>query len=98
MLFLQGDESDLIGGLAALASATLAAAGSYWYFADRVRRAYRLFEQGLLVNIFIGQVVLFFKSQTVALIWLAITLLLLINLELLASERAVKPTLKKPAA
>jgi hypothetical protein len=95
--FLQGDESDLIGGLAALASAVLAAAGSYWYFADRVRRAYRLFEQSLLVNIFIGQVVLFFKSQAVALIWLAVTLLLLINLELLGSERAVKPALKKTA-
>jgi hypothetical protein len=94
--FFQGDESDLIGGLSALASAVLMARGAFRYFGDRVRRAYRLFEQGLLVNVFIGQIVLFFKSQTVALIWLAITLLLLINLELLAAEKPIKHTsLKK---
>jgi hypothetical protein len=93
--FLQGDESDLIGGLSALASAILAAAGAYKYFANKVKRAYKYFEQGLLVNIFLGQIVLFFKSQTIALVWLAITLLLLINLELLATEKVLKPTASK---
>jgi hypothetical protein len=40
------------------------------------------------VNIFIGQVVLFFKSEGVAIFWLAATLFLLINLELLAAEKS----------
>lgn len=84
--FLQGDESDLLGGVSALISALLAAAGVYKYTRGRSRKAYKYFEQGLLVNIFIGQVVLFFKSQGVALVWLAVTLLLLINLELLSAE------------
>lgn len=88
---LQGDESDIIGGISASLSAVLAGTGAFWYFRNRLRRAYRSFEQGLLVNIFIGQVVLFFKSQEVALIWLAVTLLLLVNLELLAREKAMKP-------
>lgn len=92
--FLEGDESDLIGGISALASAVLVAEGAVRYFNDRVKRAYKLFEQSLLVNIFIGQVVLFFKSQAVALMWLAITLFLLVNLELLAHEKSLKP---KPA-
>ncbi len=93
--FLQGDESDLIGGLSALLSAGLTGMGAYLYFGGHLRRAYKLFEQGLLVNIYIGQIVLFFKSQEIALAWLAVTLLLLINLELLASERAIKPTPSK---
>jgi hypothetical protein len=93
--FLQGDESDLIGGVSALVSAALTAAGAYLYFSDRLRRAYRYFEQGLLFNIFIGQVVLFFKSEGVAIFWLAVTLFLLINLELLATEKAIKPTALK---
>ena len=85
---LQGDESDIAGGISALASAILVMVAAYKYFNGHVRRAYRYFEQGLLVNIFIGQVVLFFKSQTVALISLAVTLFLLINLELLAAEKS----------
>jgi hypothetical protein len=88
---LQGDESDIAGGVSALASAILVMVAANKYFNGHVRRAYRYFEQGLLVNIFIGQVVLFFKSQTIALISLAVTLFLLINLELLAAE---KPTHK----
>lgn len=93
---LQGDESDVAGALAALISAILSVAAALRYFGGRVRRAYKLFEQSLLVNIFIGQVILFFKSQAVALTWLAITLLLLINLELLSAEKT--PRYKKPAA
>jgi len=86
--FLQGDESDLLGGLSALISASLAAAGAYKYTSGRPHKAYKYFEQGLLVNIFIGQIVLFFKSEGVALIWLAVTLFLLINLELLSADKA----------
>jgi len=86
---LQGDESDIIGGASALISASLAAYAAYRYFSGHIRRAYKYFEQSLLVNIFIGQVVLFFKSQAIALAWLAVTLFLLLNLELLAAE---KPT------
>jgi hypothetical protein len=84
--FLKGDESDIIGGGSALVSAVLVATAAYKYLAGHARRAYKLFEQGLLVNIFIGQVVLFFKSQNIALAWLAVTLFLLFNLELLAAE------------
>jgi hypothetical protein len=85
---LQGDESDIIGGISALISAVLAAVATDQYLRGNISKAYRLFEQSLLVNIFIGQVVLFFKSQVIALIWLAITLFLLLNLELLASDKA----------
>lgn len=85
---LQGDESDVAGAIAALISALLSLIAAFRYFAGHFHRAYRLFEQSLLVNIFMGQVILFFKSQAVALIWLAFTLLLLINLELLSAERA----------
>lgn len=87
--FLQGDESDLIGGASALAAAAFTAAGASRYVNGKTRRAYKYFEQGLLVNIFIGQVVLFFKSQGVALAWLAVTLFLLINLELLSNDNKV---------
>ena len=85
--FLEGDESDLIGAGSAFISAVLTGAAAYRYVNGKVKRAYKYFEQSLLVNIFIGQVVLFFKSQAIALVWLAITLLLLINLELLSAER-----------
>lgn len=87
---LQGDESDLLGGLSALIAAALSAAGAHHYINGRRRKAYKYFEQGLLVNIFIGQVVLFFKSQGIALVWLAVTLLLLINLELLSAEKSAR--------
>jgi hypothetical protein len=94
--FLQGDESDIIGGLSAFVSAVLVGAAIYMYRHKKARRAYKLFEQGLLVNIFIGQIVLFFKSQGVALIWLGATLFLLINLEILSRERAVRAVRHKP--
>jgi hypothetical protein len=90
---LRGDETDFIGGLSALISAVLAGAATYKYRQGRASRAFRLFEQSLLVNIFIGQVVLFFKSEGVAIFWLAVTLFLLVNLELLSGERkTLKPT------
>lgn len=84
---LKGDKSDIAGGASALVSAILVVVATYKYTKGRTRRAYRLFEQGLLVNIFVGQVVLFFKSQDIALVWLGLTLLLLVNLELLAAEK-----------
>ncbi len=86
--FLKGDESDAVGGLSALAAALCAAFATYKYRAGNHARAYKYFELGLLVNIFIGQVVLFFKSQEVALAWLAVTLFLLVNLKLLSAEEA----------
>jgi hypothetical protein len=92
---LQGDESDIAGAIAAFVSSLFSLVAAYRYFAGQISRAYKLFEQSLLVNIFMGQVILFFKSQAVALTWLAFTLLLLINLELLATEKA--PGYKKPA-
>ena len=85
---LQGDESDLIGSASAFISSILAGAAAYKYVNGRIKHAYKYFEQCLLVNIFIGQVVLFFKSQGIALAWLAITLLLLINLEVLTAEKS----------
>lgn len=85
--FLQGDESDLIGGGSALVSAVCIAVSAYKYFKGSIRRAYKFFELGLLVNIFIGQAVLFFKSQGIALIWLALTLFLLLNLKILTNEK-----------
>ena len=84
--FLKGDESDIIGGVSAFISAALAAYAGLDYINGRVKQAYRYFEQSLLVTIFIGQAVLFFKSDTIALAWLAVTLLLLINLELLSAD------------
>jgi hypothetical protein len=84
---LQGDESDIFGGVSALISALLAAAASVKYFSGHIRQAYKYFEQSLLVNVFIGQVVLFFKSQGIAIVWLAVTLFLLLNLEILAAEK-----------
>jgi hypothetical protein len=88
---LRGDESDIIGGVSALASAGLVILAAFKYFGGQLQQAYRFFELGLLVNIFIGQVVLFFKSQDIALAWLAVTLFLLLNLELLAAEKSQHP-------
>jgi hypothetical protein len=89
--FLRGDETDIVGGASGLISAGLVAYATYKYRLGRTRRAFKYFEQALLVNIFIGQVVLFFKSQEIALAWLAVTLFLLFNLQLLSAE---KPTPK----
>jgi len=86
--FLRGYESDLLGGASAAVSAISIVYAAYKYLSRQIGRAYKLFEFGLLVNIFIGQVVLFFKSQDIALVWLAVTLFLLVNLELLANEPA----------
>ena len=83
---LQGDESDLVGGASALISAVCTAIATFKYARSDTRRAYKFFELGLLVNIFIGQVVLFFKNPGTAFVWLAATLILLTNVKILASE------------
>lgn len=92
--FLKGDESDVVGGLSAAAAAICALIATIKYRQGRHLRAYRFFEFGLLINIFIGQVVLFLKSQGVALLWLAVTLLLLVNLNLLRGEEKHKKVAK----
>ena len=84
---LKGDESDILGGISALISAIFVIGATFKYVNGKAQRAFRLFEQGLLVNIFIGQIILFFKSQDIAIAWLAVTLFLLINLELLSAEK-----------
>jgi uncharacterized membrane protein YfcA len=96
--FLKGDESDVVGGLSALAAAVCALLATIKYRQGNHLRAYRLFELGLLINIFIGQVVLFLKSQGVALVWLAVTLLLLVNLNLLRSEESHHKKSRSPTA
>jgi hypothetical protein len=84
---LKGDESDFIGGLSTLASSILVGLGLRLYIKGKVRPAHRFFEQALLINILVGQVVLFFKNSGVAIAWLAVTLFLLINMQILDAER-----------
>jgi len=86
LAILKGDESDLVGALSAFITVVCSALGSYEYWVGRHRAAYKLFETGLLIEIFVGQVVLFFKNAGVALLGLFITLVLLGNLKLLSSE------------
>jgi hypothetical protein len=93
---LQGDEGDLVGGAAGLVSAGYAGAAAYKYINGKIQRAYKYFEQGLLINIFLSEVVLFFKSQFIAMVWLAVSLVLLINLELLSAERKRERQAHKP--
>jgi hypothetical protein len=83
---LKGDESDVIGGISLAASAIFMGIGAVQYLTGRLRKAYRSFELALLINIFVGQVILFFKSQRLAIIGLAVTLFLLVNLQILIVE------------
>jgi diacylglycerol kinase len=73
--------------LSMLASAIFIFLGAARYRLDRHHRAYRFFEQALLINILVGQVILFFKNSTIAIAGLAITLFLLINLQILDTAR-----------
>lgn len=82
-----GDESDVIGGISTLASAILLGMGMTFYLRSQRRHSYRYFELALLINILVSQVVLFFKNSTVAIVWLAITIFLLVNLQILDAER-----------
>lgn len=85
---LGGDESNWIGALSALVSAIYVAIGTYQYRMGREVHAYRFFEVALLINIFVGEVVLFFKNPWVAMVGLAVTLTLLISLKVLMFEES----------
>jgi hypothetical protein len=92
---LKGDTSDLAGALSALITVVLLAAGAYYYRRGRHKRAYELFESGLLIDVFVGQVILFFKSPRVAIAGLFITLFLLVNIKLLSAEETHQKTRHK---
>jgi hypothetical protein len=83
---LKGDESDLAGALSAFITVILLSWGAYYYLKGRHKRAYELFESGLLIEIFVGQVILFFKSPRIAIAGLFITLFLLVNIKLLSVD------------
>jgi hypothetical protein len=85
---LQGDDTDMIGAISALVAAIYIGTGTYRYARGKTQTAYKLFENALLINIFVGQVVLFFKSPKVAIAGLAVTLFLLANLKMLGFEEA----------
>lgn len=85
---LSGDESNWIGAVSALVSAIYVAVGAYKYSRGKRSRAYRIFETALLINIFVGQIVLFFKSPWIAMGSLAVTLTLLISVKVLISEES----------
>jgi Ca2+/Na+ antiporter len=92
---LKGDNSDLAGSLSALITVILLCAGAYYYRRGKHKRAYELFESGLLIEIFVGQVILFFKSPRAALAGLFITLFLLVNIKLLSAEESHQKTRHK---
>jgi hypothetical protein len=85
---LGGDQSNWIAAGSALISAIYVAVGVYLYRRGRHSRAYRIFETALLINLFVGQVVLFFKNPWIAMGGLAITLTLLISVKVLISEES----------
>jgi tetratricopeptide (TPR) repeat protein len=95
---LSGDESDLAGALSALITVILLSIGAYYYRRGRHKKAYELFEAGLLIDIFVGQVILFFKSPRVAIAGLFITLFLLLNIKLLNVEETHEKTRAKSLA
>lgn len=87
---LKGDESDVVGALSFLITVILMAAGAYYYWGNKHHRAYDLFEAGLLIEIFVGSVILFFKGPEVAIIGLFVTLVLLASLKLINVEEVHK--------
>jgi hypothetical protein len=96
--FLKNDESDLAGALSAFITVVLLSFGAYYYQQGKHKRAYGLFESGLLIDIFVGQVILFFKSPGVAIAGLFITLFLLLNIKLLSVEETHQKTRTKTLA
>jgi len=92
---LKGDDSDLAGALSSFITVILLLSGAYYYRRGRHKRAYAMLETGLLIEIFVGQVILFFKSARVAIVGLAITLFLLASLKLLSVDEAHQKLRKK---
>lgn len=80
------ETSDIVGGISVLATALYTAIGCYYYLRGQRKLSYRLFELALLIAIFVGQVILFFKNASLAVVGLLITLVLLINVRMLISE------------
>jgi hypothetical protein len=95
---LKGDESDIVGALSAFITVVFLGAGTYYYRAGEHGEGFRLFEAGLLIEIFVGQVILFFKSAELAMLGLFVTLFLLGNLKLLSAEEAHQNVRKKKLA
>jgi hypothetical protein len=87
---LKGDESDLVGALSAFITVIFLSAGAYYYWIDEHSEGYKLLEAGMLVEIFVGQIILFFKSSDIAIVSLFVTLFLLGNLKLLSAEETHK--------
>jgi hypothetical protein len=83
---LKGDESDVVGALSSLITVFFLGVGTYYYWKDKHRLAYALLEAGLLIEIFVGLVILFFKSAEMAIIGLFVTLVLLASLKLINVE------------
>jgi Ca2+/Na+ antiporter len=92
---LKGDEGDLAGAISALITVLLLSYGAYYYRRGRHKRAYELFESGLLIEIFVGQVILFFKNPRVAIAGLFVTLFLLVSIKLLSTEETHQRTRSK---
>jgi hypothetical protein len=90
LAILKGNESDIVGALTTLITVIFMSLGSYYYWLNKHHRAFGLFEAGLLIEIFVGQVVLFFKSPNVAIVGLFITLVLLSAVKLLDVEEMHK--------
>jgi hypothetical protein len=83
---LKGDEADLVGALSAFITVIFLSAGAYYYWINEHSEGFKLLEAGLLVEIFVGQIILFFKSPDIAMVGLFVTLFLLANLKLLGAE------------
>jgi hypothetical protein len=92
---LKGDEGDLAGAISALITVLLLSYGAYYYRRGKHKRAYELFETGLLIEIFVGQVILFFKNPRVAIAGLFVTLFLLVSIKLLSTEETHQRTRSK---
>jgi hypothetical protein len=82
----KSDDTNFIGGISALISSVYIFFGSFEYLKNRKHYAYRLFELAFLINIFVGQVILFFKNATIAILGLLITMILLFNVNILLAE------------
>jgi hypothetical protein len=83
---LKGHGSDIVGALSALLAAVYVVIGALKYLRGSRLEAYSLFEVALLINIFVGQVILFFINAGLAVFGLAAILVILVNTRLLIAE------------